>query len=92
MTLPGLTSRAKQALNSLSERVGAYPDESGSWPTKGELEPGYASINPQTYSPTTALWGSEDFDLTLNFGSSERNDTIPSPPPELDSAPWQDER
>lgn len=91
MTLPGLSTRTEQALNSVSERAGAYSDESGSWPTRGELEPGYASINPRTYSRTD-FWGAEDFELTLSFGSSESNDTIPSPPPELDSAPCQDER
>jgi hypothetical protein len=91
MTPRPLGNRAKQALNSVSDRPGTFAEASGAWPTAGELEPGFASIDPQAHV-ATEVWGSEDFDLGLVCGASDRRDTIPSPPPEFESAPSQDER
>ena len=88
MNFRGMGYRAEQALNSISKAYQQGPNESGSWPTARELEPGFSSIDQLCREPGDC-WAAED---ALLGSGSDRNDTIPSPPPELESAPWHDER
>jgi hypothetical protein len=87
--LRGLGSRAEQALDAVSQRLAQGRDRSGSWLKAAELELGSAGIDP---SAPDADICSGDLDILRVYAESDRNDTIPSPPPELESAPWQDER
>jgi hypothetical protein len=88
MTLRGLDNWTNQTLGTGSESVAATSDESGWRPTASELEPGFASIDPQGYA-ATEVWGSDESEVAIGCAGSDHNDTIPSPPPELDSAPFQ---
>lgn len=81
---------------------------SATWPTAAELEPGYASIIPEPPShqsldlsqaepnyrgDLSAFFEPDDNDTLRVFSPPEdRHDTVPAPPPELESAPWHDER
>jgi hypothetical protein len=87
--LRGLGSRAEQALDSVNQRLQQARERSGSWLTANELELGSVGIDP--FSPELDD-GAGDLDMLRVYAASDRNDTIPSPPPELESAPWQDER
>jgi hypothetical protein len=89
MTIRGLGSRVDQALNSVTRGRQYGSEQSGSWPTAAELESGNEPLSAET---NELLLGSKDLDVMRVYPGSERNDTIPSPPPELESAPWQDER
>jgi hypothetical protein len=91
MKLLGLAGPAEQASNQVANGGRETIDESGSWPTKSEIEPGFDSIAPLPHAATD-FFSTDDFELTLGGGGSDRYDTIPSPPPELESAPGQDER
>jgi hypothetical protein len=78
---------------------------SATWPTAAELAIGHESIVPPPGSGRLYYYD-EPFrgDLAEFFEPNEpdqrlrcfteldRHDTIPSPPPELDSSPWHDER
>jgi hypothetical protein len=92
MTLRGLGNRVEQALNSVrvGRQYGTGADESGAWPTSRELERGFASIDPLERDATN-WFASDDVDFLGRPGVVDRHDTIPSPPPELESAPWHDE-
>lgn len=83
--LRGLGNRVDQALNSVTRGRQHGRDESGSWPTSKAREAGFSSVaaepRPEDLEPGASI-----------FGPVDTHDTIPSPPPELDSAPWQDER
>jgi len=80
---------------------------SATWPTAAELEPGYASIEPGPLSgkalgmssyearfrgDLTEFFEPDDTDTLRIFPSADRHDTVPAPPPDLESAPWHDER
>jgi hypothetical protein len=88
MKLLGLAGPAEQILKRVTPGGRETIDESGSWPTKSELEPGFDSIAPLPHA-VSDFWGPDDVELTLGGGGSDRYDTIPSPPPELESAPGQ---
>jgi hypothetical protein len=91
MKLLGLAGPAAQALNQATKGGREALDESGTWPTKSELEPGFDSIAPLSHA-IADFWGDDDFELALGGRGGDGYDTIPSPPPELESAPAHDER
>lgn len=84
MALRGLGSRVDQALNSVSRGRSYQGRRLVSWPPNGDAAP--ASRD------TSEVAGSDGYDGPTSYVGSERHDTIPSPPPELESAPWHDER
>ncbi|HEY5957657.1 MAG TPA: hypothetical protein VIV60_13930 [Polyangiaceae bacterium] len=91
MTLRGFGNRVEQALNSVRRgRQYGGSEESGAWPTSRELEPGFASIDPLERG-AGVLFASDEMDFLGRGAGADRHDTIPSPPPELESAPWHDE-
>jgi hypothetical protein len=81
MTMRGLDAQAELKLEPFDGVGSGTYAESGSWPTRGEI---FDTIVPQPWAASD-FWGSDDFDLMSAHG--DRHDTIPSPPPELDSSP-----
>jgi hypothetical protein len=83
--LRGLGRRVDEALNSVSRgRCYSRPRIKSS-PPNGDAVP--ASQDICESSPA-----SDYFECAPSHVVSDRHDTIPSPPPELESAPWHDER
>lgn len=75
-------------------------DHSATWPTAAELahvsvEPGPPGSGVEC-APSrpdfSEYFEPEERDTLRVFAERERHDTVPSPPPELESAPWHDER
>lgn len=89
MNRQGFDSRAVQVPDPSQWDMQEPPDASGSWPTRSELEPGFDTIVPRPYAASD-FWSADDVDLALGHFGVERNDTIPCPPPELESAPLHD--
>lgn len=81
----GLGRRVDEALNSVSRGRSYSSPRIKSSPPNGESAP--ASQDTSDSSPT-----SDYFECATSHVTSDRHDTIPSPPPELESAPWHDER
>lgn len=88
MVLRGLGFRVDQALNSVSRgrsysriRTQSSPPASGE-PISGEI------LSGETDAPVS----SDYYECAKSYVGSDNHDTIPSPPPELESAPWHDER
>ncbi len=78
-------------------------DQSATWPTAADAYPGRDSLafgideSPFGYRETfrgdlAEFFEPDDTDTLRVFAEPERHDTIPSPPPELESRPWHDER
>jgi len=83
MAFRGLGFRVDQALNSVSRgRSYSRARIQSSPPASGEIAAG----------DTEAPVSSDYYECAKNYVGSENHDTIPSPPPELESAPWHDER
>ncbi len=88
MPLRGLGNRLERALNDDTRPPSSrspvasgarYKEElSGAWPTAREI------LDPAALG--------DDLEGVRVFANAERNDTIPSPPPDFESAPWWDER
>jgi hypothetical protein len=91
MTTRRATNRCTRLSESIRGDGSSYDDVSGAWPTANELEPGFVSFNPPARDTERPLID-DDLFMMPSYTVSDRNDTIPSPPPDLDSAPWQDER
>jgi hypothetical protein len=99
-----MNSRAtSQSTEPLAESIPVPGKHSTTWPTAAELEMGpdtletnpYGSIFGYTESfrgDLAEFFESNETDTLRVFAEPDRHDTIPSPPPELESAPWHDER
>lgn len=83
--LRGLGKRVDEALNSVSRGRSYSRTRIKSSPPNGEAMPGLHDTSDS--SPV-----SDYFECAPSHVASDRHDTIPSPPPELESAPWHDER
>lgn len=83
--LRGLGKRVDQALNSVSRGRSYSRPRIQSSPPSGESAP-----HSEDSSELSAT--SDYFECAPSHVVSDRHDTIPSPPPELESAPWHDER
>lgn len=83
MAFRGLGFRVDQALNSVSRgRSYSRTHIQSSPPTDGDTASG----------DTEAPVSSDYYECAKNYVGSDNHDTIPAPPPELESAPWHDER
>jgi hypothetical protein len=92
----------QQGIDFEESDLGLY-NQSATWPTATELSPGSdtlgATLNESPYGFREPFRGDlaeffepDDTDTLRVFAEPERHDTIPSPPPELESRPWHDER
>lgn len=102
-----MNRRASNSIHRNSEPA-TLGNVSATWPTAAELEPGYASIVPEPASrhgfdlshldasyrgDLSEFFEPDDNDTLRVFAPAEdRHDTVPAPPPDLESAPWHDER
>jgi hypothetical protein len=99
-----MNSRAtSQKSEHLADSIPANGKHSTTWPTAAELDLGHDSLESGPYdaflSYTETFRGDlaeffecNESDSLRVFTERDRHDTIPSPPPELESAPWHDER
>lgn len=93
-----MTFRATDRTAYLTNSTMPNRDQSATWPTAAELE--RLSIEPQVgasiqcthgcHSELGEFFATEERDTLRVFSAPDRHDTIPSPPPELESAPWHD--
>ena len=89
--LRGLGSRVEKALDSVRSGRQYGPESSGSWPKGKKVDIDGAGFDLASSAPSE-IPGAGDFDGLRVYAGTDSNDTIPSPPPELESAPWHDER
>jgi hypothetical protein len=83
----------------LTKSTSKARDHSATWPTAAEQ--GHVNIDPGPPGSSVECAPSrpersdyfepEDRDTMQIFAALDRHDTIPSPPPELESAPWHEE-
>ena len=87
----GLGNRVEKALDSVRSGRQYGSDSSGAWPKGKQIDLDDAGLDSAT-RVRSEIACADEFDGMRVYAGSDCNDTIPSPPPELESAPWHDER
>jgi hypothetical protein len=90
--LRGLGNRVEKALDSVRSGRQYGSERSGSWAKAKKIGSKAKRLDSEPPDTTIEIPNFDDFEVVHVHANSDRGDTIPSPPPDPESAPWQDER